>query len=141
MSPSRSNDPILQKKYRPLTPAEEMRVDSALKQSNSTVVSTAYKISVKVSDLKCLRPGVWLNDEVMNFYMGVLQDRCNANLNNPDFPQPNKIKALFMNTFFFQKLHNGGKYSYKSVRRWTKKSKVRSKSGQTNIFEVDKVLF
>merc|ERR1719334_2644393 len=46
-----------------------------------------------------------------------------------------------MNTFFYQKLSNNGRYTYKNVKRWTKKSKCKSKSGFPDIFHLDKVLF
>jgi len=70
-----------------------------------------------------------LNDEVINFYMNMLQDRdislCELN--------KNRRKSHFFNSFFVERLLvTDGCYKYESVKRWTKKF---------NIFEMDKLFF
>ena len=62
-----------------------------------------------------LKPGMWLNDEVINLYLELLADAY-----------PN---ILFLKTNFYTKLVDGrrNKYTYKHVRRWTKKVDVFSK--------------
>merc|ERR1719204_2112085 len=136
-----NEDPRLAAKFRPLTVEELDLIDETFAKHDRAVVAQKYNQDIKVSDIKCLKPGIWLNDEVMNFYMGLLQDRCNMNRESADFPQDNKINALFMNTCFFHKLHNDGNYKYKNVKRWTKTSKVRQKTGFKHVFELEKMMF
>ncbi|KAH0448192.1 hypothetical protein IEQ34_021992 [Dendrobium chrysotoxum] len=78
--------------------------------------------------LQCLRPGAWLNDEVINLYLELLKER--------ERREPEKfLKCHFFNTFFFEKLTNGKNgYDFKAVRRWTTKKKL----GYT-LIECDKV--
>eukprot|EP01084_Bolivina_argentea_P301644 520445_1 len=95
-------------------------------------------LEVTVKDILTLEPGQWLNDEVMNFYMSLLQDRnLKRRQNNKKY-----VRALFMNTFFFTKLSSNS-YNYKSVKRWTKKAKLVKKGclNLNNIFELDKFIF
>ena len=53
-----------------------------------------------------LRPGIWLNDEIINYYFQLLQDK-----------DPN---AWYLSTFFMPTLVNAESgYNYKNVRRWS----------------------
>ncbi|KAK9845918.1 hypothetical protein WJX81_005972 [Elliptochloris bilobata] len=66
--------------------------------------------------IRCLRPSGWLNDEVMNLYMGLLQDRDTL-WRKLGGGQPT---CHFFNSFFINKLYKDArKYSYSNVRRWT----------------------
>lgn len=71
-----------------------------------------FRIPIGTSDLFRVRPGLWLNDEVINFYMNMIVDRSKKE--HPNEPQ----KILVHNTFFFPQLSKGG---YKSVSRWAKR--------------------
>lgn len=75
-------------------------------------IITKYNISIRARDIHTLRwePLQWLNDEVINFYMELIADRCKENKSLP--------KAHGMNTFFLQRLLDNG---YSGVRRWTRK--------------------
>eukprot|EP00457_Paulinella_chromatophora_P014247 gb/GEZN01014648.1/.p1 GENE.gb/GEZN01014648.1/~~gb/GEZN01014648.1/.p1 ORF type:complete len:214 (-),score=28.10 gb/GEZN01014648.1/:177-818(-) len=86
--------------------------------------------------LQCLRPGQWLNDEVMNFYMAMINERSQELVKKygPSAP-PHVLKIYCHNSFFCDKMTNGGKgYKYQAVKRWSKKAGVK-------IAEQDKVIF
>lgn len=71
----------------------------------------------------CLQPSTWLNDEVINFYMEMLNDRNKAH----------HKKSHFFNSFFVERLlKTDKKYTYTNVQRWSKKF---------DIFELDKIFF
>ncbi|KAF4699082.1 hypothetical protein FOZ63_014755, partial [Perkinsus olseni] len=63
-----------------------------------------------------LQQGRWLNDEVVNYYFMMLQDRS-------DRSQGKLPRTFLWNSFFWQKLSSNasGAYSYKSVARWSKR--------------------
>lgn len=80
------------------------------------------EITRKIMD--CMRLGQWLNDEVINFYLGLLQEReIAAGRVLPDKRvQP---RVHFHNTFFYNKLFaDSQKYGYKNVQRWTSEKKL-----------------
>ncbi|OZJ06857.1 hypothetical protein BZG36_00144 [Bifiguratus adelaidae] len=67
--------------------------------------------SVGYRDLITLRPGTWLNDEIVNFYIGLILERSKK--------QDGKLpKVHCFTSFFYSTLVSGG---YAKVRRWTKK--------------------
>ena len=75
----------------------------------------------------CLRPNVWLNDEVINFYMNMLQDRDNSLCAK----FPGRKKSHFFNSFFVHRLLKTDlEYNYDNVKRW---------SNHFDIFELDKI--
>ena len=79
-----------------------------------------FHIDLTWNHVACLRPSEWLNDEVINFYFELLQERC----------ERKNIKCYFLNTFFTVKFNHG--YSYESVRDWSSKANVK-------VIEMDKV--
>lgn len=75
-----------------------------------------------------LRPGVWLNDEIIHFYFAALSRRDSEY-------NPTK-RCHFFKSFFLTKLleeQNG--YNYSNVKRWSKKV-----SGK-DVFALDKMFF
>ncbi|KAH8742076.1 hypothetical protein FG386_003403 [Cryptosporidium ryanae] len=80
-------------------------------------------IELTVEDVQCLRPQRWLNDEVINFYFSLLQER-NEKINDCG----SKPKIWFWNTFFYTRLttdKNGDSgYCYSNVSRWTSRKKI-----------------
>ena len=69
--------------------------------------------------LECMHEGVWLNDEVINFYLGLLQEREKLTAKGG---QP---RVHFHNTFFYKKLFSGQmQYEFKSVQRWTTEKRL-----------------
>lgn len=97
------------------------------------------KVSLTGNDLARLRPGCWLNDEIINLYMRLLQDRdtrVHAN-GKPDYH-----KCHFFNSFFLSKLYkDAGTYDYNSVRRWTAPGRLKA-AGQsrTSILDCDRII-
>jgi Ulp1 family protease len=73
------------------------------------VIVEKFAIPMTVGKIQCLRPSVWLNDEVINFYCEMLM--------------PKRWVHCF-STFFFVKLLERGSFNYKRVARWTKKLNV-----------------
>ncbi|XP_015059351.1 ubiquitin-like-specific protease ESD4 [Solanum pennellii] len=105
----------------PLTEEEHDEVTCALSKSNRRKVLVTHKssnIDITGEILQCLRPGAWLNDEVINVYLELLRER--------EKREPQKfLKCHFFNTFFYKKLTSGtGGYNYQSVRRWTSQRKL-----------------
>ncbi|XP_073142360.1 ubiquitin-like-specific protease ESD4 [Henckelia pumila] len=105
----------------PLTKEEEDDVDSAFSNFNRRKVLVTHKdsnIDITGEILRCLSPGAWLNDEVINVYLELLKERESRN--------PQKfLKCHFFNTFFYKKLISGrGGYNFQSVRRWTTHKKL-----------------
>lgn len=114
----------------PLSPEEMAIGEEALWGSGSPteVVASRFSVDLTRGKMECLRPGTWLNDEVINFYFKLLQERSKVIEGNP--------KCWFANSFFWQKLggQTSTQYNFTEVRRWTVKAKV-------NIFEMDYVIF
>ncbi|CAI9118818.1 OLC1v1020441C2 [Oldenlandia corymbosa var. corymbosa] len=107
--------------FKPLTEEEEAEVASALSNSNrrkQLATHESSNITITGEILQCLRPGAWLNDEVINLYFELLKER--------EKREPQKfLKCHFFNTFFYKKLTSGrGGYNYQSVRRWTSQRKL-----------------
>ena len=86
------------------------------------VVTDKFNMDMTEHKLSCLIDGTWLNDEVINFYMCMLQhrdDRLTSASNGV------KLSSYYFNSFFINKLiSKNGDYDYKIVERWTKKMNV-----------------
>ena len=92
-------------------------------RASEVVVIHKFAISMTKAKLQCLKNNTWLNDEVISFYMLMLQARnqqsCAAD--------PQKIKSHFFNSFFMERLLvTDKKYTYNNVKSWTKKVDVRN---------------
>ena len=71
------------------------------------------KVQFRNLKLKLILGLSWLNDEVMNFYYGLIAGRAKA---NPDLPSVHHFS-----TFFYQTLSSSG---YARVKRWTRKINI-----------------
>ncbi|GJX80865.1 ubiquitin-like-specific protease ESD4 [Tanacetum coccineum] len=147
LAPQKKDEDLLVEPFRELTPEDRELVDNALSNASRRKVLVTHEnsnITITVEILRCLRPGAWLNDEVINLYLELLKER--------ERKEPKKfLKCHFFNTFFYKKLtlpavpgplrtvvgtyivtysspHKliGGRggYDYKSVRRWTSQRKL-----------------
>ena len=97
--------------------------------STEDVIQDKYNTQMTKKKFNCLKYGAMLNDEVINFYMNMLQERDNSlcELNK------NRRKSHFFNSHLVERLLvTDGCYKYENVKRWTKKF---------NIFEMDKIFF
>ncbi|NWQ90291.1 SENP2 protease, partial [Burhinus bistriatus] len=72
------------------------------------IMSSAFKLKVTREDIHTLRNLCWLNDEIINFYMGLVMERSKKE----EYPAVHAFS-----TFFYPKLISGG---YKAVGRWTR---------------------
>ncbi|XP_026450166.1 putative ubiquitin-like-specific protease 1B isoform X2 [Papaver somniferum] len=112
----RSSEPFV-----PLTEVEESQVSFAFAKFNRQKILVTHQnsnIEITGQILQCLKPGGWLNDEVINVYFGLLKER--------EQREPKKfLKCHFFNTFFYTKLISARDgYDFKSVRRWTTERKI-----------------
>lgn len=84
------------------------------KLSNELIVLN-YNIDITREKFFCLAPQTWLNDEIINFHMGMLIEDINK--------KPiNERTSIVMNTFFYERLMDEketGSFTYKNVVRWT----------------------
>lgn len=94
----------------PLTPQQEALVAKYLNGPLNQVMVNKFNITIIREDLQRLRPGQWLNDEVINFYIELLSEKANS---NP------RTRCLFFNTHFFSLLTRTG-FAYNRIAKWTK---------------------
>ncbi|XP_074448963.1 sentrin-specific protease 2-like isoform X1 [Larus michahellis] len=88
----------------------EREVVAALgKGEPEEILSSAFKLRVTRQDVHTLRKLCWLNDEVINFYMGLVMERSKRE----GYPSVHAFSS-----FFYEKLASGG---YKAVGRWTRR--------------------
>jgi len=115
-----------------LSEHELERVNNALDEDADGEEVLAENATTKLyrTQLLCLRDGLWLNDEVMNFKFDMLNEQHSAG---------GARKVWVWNTHFYVKLmdhqEKGGSkcYTYSNVRRWTKRKKL-------DIFQLDRVV-
>jgi hypothetical protein len=102
---------------RPLTGAEEAIADEylvdELQNPDEVINDVANFAPVLRAKIRCLRPGVWLNDEVVNFFMGLLQARADA--------AAGPLRCHFFSSQWYAKLTEACKFQFANVKRWTKK--------------------
>ena len=104
----------LKERLAPITEVQRQQVLEALCPPHSEEILT-YNFGIPVTRriVRCLNPGVWLNDEIINFQMQLLQDydkRLCANI-------PTRKQSHFFNLFFMSRLFLRGSYSYEAVTR------------------------
>jgi sentrin-specific protease 1 len=93
---------------------------------NCTIRINSYSLTRK--DIACLRPDIWLNDEVVNFYMWMLDERDRLLCMENSY----RRRSHFFNSFFMAKLGFGKNINTENVKRWTKNFKP---------FTMDKIFF
>lgn len=109
--------------------AEEQRIVDALtkgkagKEPLATIPSVG--ITLTREDFKRLRGVRWLNDELLNAYTALINQRNRfhasaAGRNGTTLKRP---KTFVFNTFFYTRLTSSG-YDYPGVARWTKRARV-----------------
>lgn len=81
--------------------------------SPDEVLITKFNQNITRRDIATLLGDSWLNDEVINFYMNLLMERCSGQTKYP--------KVYAMNTFFMPKVLQQGQ---SGVRRWTRKTDI-----------------
>ncbi|KAF9533707.1 hypothetical protein CPB83DRAFT_939663 [Crepidotus variabilis] len=120
-----------------LPEAEEALVEKSFEQKG--IITTVNKIPIQRADFRRLKPGKWLNDELINAYMQLIQTRADSASRPYDFgfrisplrPTEFKHNILCLSSFVIQKLIALG-YAEGKLRSWTKNH---------NIFSLDRLLF
>ena len=115
--------------------AEEQIIKEALYGSGnpSEVVTFCGRKTVQRCNLETLRPGVWLNDEVIHYYFKMLGDQAK----HSSLHLPLSKRCHFFPSYFFTKLLNtghadrevpghpdvvvDGTYTYSNVQSWSKR--------------------
>ncbi|KAJ5120299.1 Ulp1 protease family protein [Penicillium bovifimosum] len=113
-----------------LTPEWAVKLQRAMQagQGNAVARSLAGDDLYQRDIVTCIRPMAWLNDEIINAYLGLVVHylrQLNGNLNDrPTFHA--------FNTFFYSTLRDKG---YQGVRRWANRAKI----GGESLLNVDTV--
>lgn len=145
---NRERDAEIERRLRPklpdsLPPEDEQKVKQSL--SNRSLLVKVAREQVTAQDLGRLRPGQWLNDEIINFYGALITERAakfeagvkNGEMNGKGkgrasdaYPEMEGLgepwKVHFFNTFFLSKLQDMG-YEKARLNKWTKKMDIFSK--------------
>jgi sentrin-specific protease 1 len=106
-----------------LTPEGDVEVSRVLKKRG--VIAKVARLQVTDADVCRLKPGTWLNDEIVNFYGQLILERSEAHPNkvvkNGARSEKNMILNVhYFNSFFFEKLSQEG-YEKARLAKWTKK--------------------
>lgn len=124
-----SSQALLEARLAPAPPEEQ---DAALRILNGTpsedrARADKYNIPMTITKLQCLKlepdrtkegnPDNWLNDEVINFYGNMLQERDSILRGIDPAHRPSHI---FSSQFLGKLLLEKQGYSFENVRRWTK---------------------
>lgn len=102
---------VVRPKFPALTMVEQDAVKKYLAKGDPGEVAQDHaNMEVKVMDIKTLAPETWLNDQIINFYRVLIQERCNGQ----------KLGVWLFRTNFYSTLEEQG---YDKVKRWTKTCK------------------
>jgi sentrin-specific protease 1 len=115
-----------------ITKEEKVKVDIAFRgPKNDSILIEKFNIPMTKDKFSCLSPSTWLNDEVINFYMSILQERDDTlviEYNKKEKDEKNKKRTShYFNSFFFTKLLENGFYNYANVKRWSRKFDIFTK--------------
>lgn len=114
-------DQLLRMRKAPLSQEDMDAVEKWFRVPSSLdVITEVFDIPIRVTSMQRLMPGKWLDDEIINAYMMMLNDRDQRLCRQI----PSRRCTRFFNTFFYSKLMEGGVYDYTRVRRWTKRVDV-----------------
>jgi sentrin-specific protease 1 len=119
-------------RFKPLTPSEEKAVLAIINNPNpnpNMVIRSLFNIDITWSKLLCMQSPMWLNDEVINFFITGLLSQRDVSLCKIF---PGRKKSHFFNSFFIEKLLVDSKgYNFDNVKHWSK---------QFNLLDLDKVI-
>lgn len=103
-------------RMRPLSTSDREQYDKAVAEPrDDTLLITLYAIPMTRYKISCLRNRVWLNDEVINFYLKLLKTRDDALCMKISGKKP----SWYFNSFFMEKLMIVDKrYKYENVARF-----------------------
>eukprot|EP00004_Rigifila_ramosa_P001373 TRINITY_DN11304_c0_g1_i2.p1 TRINITY_DN11304_c0_g1~~TRINITY_DN11304_c0_g1_i2.p1 ORF type:complete len:536 (-),score=127.95 TRINITY_DN11304_c0_g1_i2:52-1473(-) len=94
----------------PLDAAAAQAVAAMLTMPRSTVIADCNGDQVTREQAECLKPGKWLNSDVINYYIALVLARKTS------------VAFHVFSTFFFTKLTKEGRgFDYSSVQKWTRR--------------------
>ena len=102
--------------------AQEVRAKWSWAGEATEVLCTRFNIEMERKHFRRLNSGAWLNDDVINFYMGMLQERSDAEAAAAAGGATQR-RVWFANTFFLTKLREND-YRYDNALSWTRGQKV-----------------
>ncbi|RDB29604.1 Sentrin-specific protease 1 [Hypsizygus marmoreus] len=108
----------------PLPPDDDAQVDVILRKRGH--ISTCEKQTVCDKDVSRLRPGQWLNDEIINFYGAMILRQSQGCKENPPKHGKSLLNAHCFLSFFWSKLKDQG-YEKGRLAKWTKAIDIFSK--------------
>ena len=113
-------------------PVVEGLLDSLIKHPpRDNLVADKYDLDITMAKITCLRDGVWLNSEVITFWLEWWCEQVGAGSQGREPTLTSNPKCWFANTYFFSRLTEDGSYNYTAVRRWT---------DRVDVFSLDKVI-
>ncbi len=119
--------------------------------AQTDVVVTGHRLALTRRDMRTLKAGSWLNDEVVNMWVALLNDwkakdakagadataaasssssstpgTAASSLPAPPAPSPPRLPVAYIpNSFFLERLTvKGAGYDYSTVKNWTKSAKA-----------------
>ena len=109
---------------RALSPEELARIDTAMRTGDANdVLAETGRDTCNRHSLRTLRPGKWVNDEAIHYFLVMLAKRDASMCAN----DPKRRRSHFFKSFFMTQLRNEynadnlGKYTYRNVQGWSKK--------------------
>jgi len=102
------------------------------------VLASSDTDSVQRKSMQKLKPGVWLNDEVIHYFLLMLARRDAELASRPaGAPGARTRRCHFFRSFFIAKLlDEAGGYNYENVKSWS-----HNVDGGGDIFSIDKLFF
>ncbi|KAK7694384.1 hypothetical protein QCA50_001570 [Cerrena zonata] len=128
----KSKDAEIDRRLRPELPTAMGEEDAAKVKAllcKRGVIASCGREQVNDRDISRLRPGQWLNDEIINFYGQMILSRSEGGKENAGKAvkgQRSPLNAHYFNTFFWTKLTQDG-YQKARLAKWTKKIDIFSK--------------
>jgi sentrin-specific protease 1 len=107
-----------------LSPEDDAEVSRLLERRG--IIAKVASLQVTDTDLSRLRPGTWLNDEIINFYGQLILERSTSHPRNTSVKNGARsekgsiLNVHYFNSFFFEKLVREG-YQKARLAKWTKK--------------------
>ena len=102
------------------------------------VLCTRFNIEMERKHFRRLSSSEWLNDDVINYYIGLLQERSDAEAAAASGGATQR-RVWFANTFFLTKLRENG-YCYDNVQRWTRKGSFTRERTPTKVLDMDLII-
>ena len=108
----------------PLTEDENQTVDAIFQDASRRTVAQGNNLVIESAHMQCLRPGAWLNDEVMNYHIELMREKNERDIDSATDSEHKPPKCHFFNTQFYALLaETSTGFTYAKVQRWTRRLK------------------